>query len=1346
MNMYSSKPTYAEFLINTLKHLDSVKCEVIPLNNITDTNNEKKHFVKGIPTGWENKEVSLSTNIKSVNDGGRGFLIKTGKKSDIVVVDYDNKECTNPEILDMLLNSNTMTIKTPNGSPKSGYHFVYQYDDRLNKCKVGLCGNIDIRSNKGLLFHGSRNDGDYILQDFNASIKKCPLPIINILTRYVKITPCKELLNPDNIVLNTHDITENIPIDTSKYIIDSKSLKDIYSKLDAKYTTEYMPWFIISTISKKEDAKEGNDSVKYFNVWDEWSARNTEKYDKDKNKLIWDALKITDTYCDLSYIIYIVNATIPKGTPKIANIKKLFIEYTPLTISTNPNDYITKRITNKYLNTSLLNSNNDYVFKSGLGTGKTTTAFTYAKEQKLPIISICALTTIIDSHQETYFKITGDELVRYDDKDLIEKYRMSLKTDKPISIVSTIDSINKIQKLIGEDVKHYLVFADEIHSTLEYFMSSQTLNTKRIENITAFSYILENCYKVLCADGDVSNNVMSYLKMLNRYSGDRKLILYINSYKSFNNIKCKIEKDENIMITDIFKILIYNNKQTIANKRIGLTVCCNTKSRVQKFKAMCDKKGLNLDNIIFYTSTDGEKITNINKEWSNKCVIYSPSIVQGLDFNPDKPQKVFVFYEGSYTINPLQVAQQICRNRSISEVFIYISKMSNQEPFYSLEETDAFLKDNENTFNSLNKQLMNTQVYLTKVVNVPDDNYSKLYREYEYQKRILLSNCEYNLCELLKNKGFVIVNPDLIDKNIQLILTSKDREDLKHRILKSNALLFENYINNTLTDKDTKYKDTIDKRLEYFKIPTPTNILLNKPDPDDVEDVRKYNLSCDNHKIILEEHEYIFNDTTAFNSYYAVSLLLDPSKNAIDNAIKKGLKDDYIENLHDSASLKVKGYLAIIDKYLKNDINPLNVYFNNRDRIYDEKIDISNEHFSFIKNHIRTKEEKPKTKIQLLQLLKYVIRDIFGNDILTKTRTSSKSNKPIIDKPPVLDKATKQSNKDTKNAIKDASNIQHKEAKIQAKIDKQIQKDIDKLVIVDKDTKLKNIADAKIERELKQEQNKIAREADKINKSILKDVKTKDKEAKEQEKEQAKEEYKRQNITTYKWNDAKILKYTNLFNIYKENSSSSKYTPISLCEVVERYDPSNPSNIDIIPIIYKKSKYIIPEMPEILIPQILVIPEILIPVIPEILIPVIPEILIPVIPEILIPEENNDYHIDYTKEPEDYKEFLYLKNKNIRLMEVEDIKRYKVLNKSYLHYKPTQQKTIISPIATIAITQPIIYIKSLNRNDKLNTADAIELKYIKSNNYRLTSPQYYKYRDYLSASPIKILKNIISVC
>jgi len=118
-------------------------------------------------------------------------------------------------------------------------------------------------------------------------------------------------------------------------------------------------------------------------------------------------------------------------------------------------------------------------------------------------------------------------------------------------------------------------------------------------------------------------------------------------------------------------------------------------------------------------------------------------------------------------------------------------------------------------------------------------------------------------------------------------------------------------------------------------------------------------------------------------------------------------------------------------------------------------------------------------------------------------------------------------------------------------------------------------------------------------------------------------------------------------------------------------------------------------------------------------------------------DNNNDIY--YTNEPDDYNEFLYLKNKNIRLFEVEDIKRYRVLVKKYLYYKPTQQKTIVSPIATI--TQPIIKITSLNKNEKLNTEDAIELKNIKSNNYILTSSQYYKYRNYLTASPIKIIKN-----
>jgi len=110
--------------------------------------------------------------------------------------------------------------------------------------------------------------------------------------------------------------------------------------------------------------------------------------------------------------------------------------------------------------------------------------------------------------------------------------------------------------------------------------------------------------------------------------------------------------------------------------------------------------------------------------------------------------------------------------------------------------------------------------------------------------------------------------------------------------------------------------------------------------------------------------------------------------------------------------------------------------------------------------------------------------------------------------------------------------------------------------------------------ELKQEQNKILREAEKEQKSIFKDVKTKEKEAeeqaKEQAKQQAKQDIKRQHITSYSRNDETILKYTDLLNIYKENSALSKYTPISLCDIVERYDPIpfiplEISNIDIIP-------------------------------------------------------------------------------------------------------------------------------------------------------------------------------------
>jgi len=240
-------------------------------------------------------------------------------------------------------------------------------------------------------------------------------------------------------------------------------------------------WFIVSIIFKRESELYDDDDIdkqKFYNAWNKWSSTNPEKYDKSKNDIIWKNMKPTDTYVDLKYIRNII-FTLKLENIVIPELNKLYKNFEPLTKCFYSNII---NINDKYLTTSLITDNdntNDYIFKSGLGTGKTTTAFTYSKEQNAPIISVCSLKTVIDSQCASYLSITGRELVRYDDPDLKKKHAISITNSAPISIVSTTDSFYKIATMTDNNIGKYIFFIDEAHSVLEYLLASKTLDTSR---------------------------------------------------------------------------------------------------------------------------------------------------------------------------------------------------------------------------------------------------------------------------------------------------------------------------------------------------------------------------------------------------------------------------------------------------------------------------------------------------------------------------------------------------------------------------------------------------------------------------------------------------------------------------------------------------------------------------------------------------------------------------------------------------------------------------------------------------------------------------------------------------
>ena len=106
---------------------------------------------------------------------------------------------------------------------------------------------------------------------------------------------------------------------------------------------------------------------------------------------------------------------------------------------------------------------------------------------------------------------------------------------------------------------------------------------------------MKHCLKILCADGDICDNLMAYIKKLQR---NQEIVLVINIFKSFDKVKAHLLTKEQDIQDRIFKTLDYNKQQTDPSKRKGATVCCNTKKDVEELRQKFINKKYNINDVI----------------------------------------------------------------------------------------------------------------------------------------------------------------------------------------------------------------------------------------------------------------------------------------------------------------------------------------------------------------------------------------------------------------------------------------------------------------------------------------------------------------------------------------------------------------------------------------------------------------------------------------------------------------------------------------------------------------------------------------------------------------------------
>jgi hypothetical protein len=857
-----------------------------------------------------------------------GFAIPCGLNNDITVIDYDMKETTNPNFINLLQAQDTLTIKTPSG----GFHFIFKYTPILNKSSTGIFGNVDIRTKNIPIFHGIREDGFYSIYK-KQKIKKLNDNLICELLKHAKATQSTHIQKSIDVCT---DVIYNSKI--RKYDLIDQEIYQLLDKLPNEYLIDFDNWLKITSILKRLDKIE---------IWDVWSKK-ANNYNKNRNLDIWNNLNEKDFYNnDLSYLLFLVKYH-NKEIKNIRGIERIYNDYKGLKEEFKNNAI---KINKNYLEIEDIDSSKHInIIKSSTGTGKTTIFINYAKEkigEGFKILSIVHLKSIADDHYNKFNK-AGLNCLHYKDIRDIGELDYNLNNDEIDRKNGFIICINSILKICNElhnlDFSKFYVYLDEITAIIEVLLKSPTIK-RRKEIIINFNKIIRNSKGVIITDADINDNVMNYIESI--IQDKSKIRFTINEYQNFKGKIATFINDY-----EAIKKLILNDVK--CNK--AFIIPCNTKRHIDEIEILI--KAVLPDEehskILKYTSKEGEEIKEVNEEWRDHFILFSPTIVQGVDFTIKTNVYCLVF--GDETLSPLQVCQQIARQRNPDKTFIFCDGLKNKKKFKNgINEIREFYKKvkeiNETTF----KDLIDTKTTLESVVYLDNEITNFFYRLIE-EDDILRSSFKYNIKKILINKGYEI-KEDLFYKKVKLNQRDKTKETKEIREIKKaqNDEIFKEYLNGELKE-NSKMKNDLDEKTKL--------IFSTRPDKERLKEYQEILMVDYNFKFFYNIYKYLLTDYNQLNKY-----------------LKNRNKDDIFYKTFNEPVRKIQIYKQMLVRYAP-EINIYKFQYNENE-ILNNEIKMTDADYTTLKIIINTRKRKPSNKLEFLRMIYYLARDIFGSDIIT---------------------------------------------------------------------------------------------------------------------------------------------------------------------------------------------------------------------------------------------------------------------------------------------------------------------------------------------------------------------------
>jgi hypothetical protein len=688
----------------------------------------------------------------TINKNDKALALRTGKISGVTVIDFDIMSVYESFIKAYPNLEQCYRVKT-----NKGYHIYFNYDERL-KTNSGVMDEyegVDIRndSNGCVICPPTA----YPLPNGQqASYKRIGGKLIDFPNELISLFNHKGLVNapkPEKekkikkvIVKEGKKVEVEIEVDDVERKTFTKiQLMALVELLDVKRSSDYSDWTLIGLI-----IHQCNNTQEGFEVFHYFSKKCPQKYTNEndcKNK--WRSFSKDYSKVTIGSLMYYAKTDNKDGYDKIIDLfdePEHFksIEINQRYILEEGKDTV-KNLLKVWMKQEdkLLNGiktefiNKMFALKSAYDTGKTKTIHHILDEYKPQRV------LFITYRQTLSFDLYGS-FKRHN----VGNYLLGdFKSDRLICQIESLPKLLNKNLFTGlfDTPVYDLVVIDEIESVLNH-LNSPTIDNK-LYTFLVMDSILKKSKRIIAMDGDFGNNSYDYLKFVNKDNDfdvvKNKCVPYVKTWK-FTEDKANFEKS---MIDDL---------------RSGKKIYVSTMSSEagEKLKLVLAKY-----NVLLHTSKGDDelkrKLQTVNELWVQyDCVICSPTVESGVDFNVEHFDKMYIILaSGSTSQRGLNQMAGRVRNLKDLNVNVFLNGIPYKEcgsiyKMYEIDELfDKHMKDHNisvdedgnitcnntaftlinkyNYLETLNKNISMFIPYLVKLLKEKGQKY-----EYDGTKRI----------------------------------------------------------------------------------------------------------------------------------------------------------------------------------------------------------------------------------------------------------------------------------------------------------------------------------------------------------------------------------------------------------------------------------------------------------------------------------------------------------------------------------------------------------------------------------------------------------------------------------